>query len=212
MQTQNKSQIQQEENIPIKNSEYQQVNQQNHQIQLNQQDRIQQSSIPVSEKTKLPVESNINLNQNNFPGFQEIPNNWIKQVPYQQSSIVAQQIQSEVNQVQQSSNQQIDNQQFMIPQSMSYQPGSGIPTHHNLTQIPKLRLSQCLQCKWCNQEVFSQIEHKIGLTQVLLCLFFLPAFGIGLIFIFCDTFKDCQHFCTNCSCELGEVKLIDFQC
>ncbi|CAD8086138.1 unnamed protein product [Paramecium primaurelia] len=204
MQTQIKSQLYQEENIPINNSHLGQ-NQTN---EINQEMNKITSSIPVHEKTKLPKDSKVYMNKSKIPGFQEVQINWSQRVAQQQ--IVAYQIYSEVNQIPQSCVQQKNNQQFSMPQSMAYQPGSGIPTRKNLTQIPKMRHSQYLQCKWCNQEVHSQVEYRIGSAQLLLCLFLLPAFGIGLIFVCCDTYKDCYHFCTNCSCEMGIVKLIGF--
>ncbi|CAK88811.1 unnamed protein product (macronuclear) [Paramecium tetraurelia] len=197
-------QSEQEENKPIRGSE------ENQNEQLNkQQDRVQSSSIPVNEKTRLPPESNINLKQ---AAFQEVSNVWPQQAPFAFPNIVAQQIQSEVNQGQQSSAQQSDNQQIMSHQSMQFAEGSKIPNHLNLTQTPKMRHSQQLQCRWCNQAVFSQIENKIGLAQLILCLIFLPAFGIGLMFVCCNTYKDCYHYCSQCSGEMGVVKLIDFEC
>ncbi|CAD8100850.1 unnamed protein product [Paramecium sonneborni] len=210
MQTQIKSQLYQEENIPIKISQQEQKKSQLHDIELNQQERIQQSSIPVYEKTRLPKDSNIYMNKSKIPGFQEVAINWPQGASFQQQSIVAQQVYSEVNQQQQMPASQLVNQQFMMPQSKPYQPGSGIPTHKDLTQIPKTRHSEYLQCRWCNQEVHSQVEYRIGLTQFILCLILSPAFLLGLIFVFSDICKDCYHFCTNCSCEMGVVKLIDF--
>ncbi|CAK87052.1 unnamed protein product (macronuclear) [Paramecium tetraurelia] len=173
MKTHTKSQLYQEENIPIKIQQQEQIQAPE---QKQENNRIT-ASIPVYEKTRLP-ESRIYMNKSKIPQFQEVQIHWSQRAPYQQ--IVAQQIVSEVRQ---SAVEQINNQQIAQPISRPYQPGSGFPTRQNLPQIPKMKHSQYLQCKWCNQEVHSQVEYRIGLSQLLLCLLLSPAFGIELIYL-----------------------------
>ncbi|CAD8178817.1 unnamed protein product [Paramecium octaurelia] len=200
MKTYTKSQLYQEENIPIKIQQQEQIQG----TEMKQENNRITSSIPVCVKTRLP-ESRIYMNNSKIPQFQEVQIHWSERAPIQQ--VVAQQI---VSDVRQSSVEQINNQQMAQPVSRPYQPGSGFPTRQNLPQIPKMRHSQYLQCNWCNQEVHSKVEYRIGLSQLLLCIFLFPAFGVGFIFVCCNMYKDCYHFCTNCWCEIGRVKLIDF--
>ncbi|KAF4085176.1 hypothetical protein AMELA_G00114170 [Ameiurus melas] len=68
-----------------------------------------------------------------------------------------------------------------------------------------------VQCPTCQQQVITEIQHKVGKTSFLLCYLSILLGCVGgccLLPFFLNYFKDTCHFCPSCHTEIHTVPRI----
>ncbi|KAG7325180.1 hypothetical protein KOW79_011496 [Hemibagrus wyckioides] len=97
-------------------------------------------------------------------------------------------------------------------QSPSEEELSSTTPAPEVVEVKDLSFSPALvQCPTCQQQVTTEIQHKIGKTSFLLC--YLSALlgcvgGCCLLPFFLNYFKDTCHFCPSCQTEIQIVPRI----